>query len=141
MRRYLDDEESKMRRYGIVWTACGRVRRTPEVRSYHSYIQSAGVRQGCNHSIQGFAADLMRLAMGEAQERFDQLEDYSIQAHSILSIHDELLIEVLEDDAETIQAVLGEVMDNCLIDKNTGTDLCRVPIRSDGKILQRWTKS
>lgn len=141
VRAYLDDEESKMRRYGIVWTACGRVRRTPEVRSYHSYVQSAGVRQGCNHSIQGFAADLMRLAMGEAQERFDQLEEYGIEAHPLLSIHDELMIEVLEDDAETIQCILGEIMDGVLFDKDTGEDLCRVPIRSDGKLLERWTKS
>ncbi len=141
VRGYLDNEESKMRRWAIGWTACGRVRRTPEVRSYHSYVQSAGVRQGCNHSIQGFAADLMRLAMGEAQERFDGLLEYGIEAHSLLSIHDELLVEVLEDDAETIQAILGEVMDGVLFDKDTGEDLCRVPIRSDGKLLKRWTKS
>jgi DNA polymerase-1 len=141
VRVYLQDEESKMRRWKIVWTACGRVLRMPEVSSYHSYVQSAGVRRGCNHGIQGFAADLMRLAMGEAQERFDLLTEYGIDAAPILSIHDELLVEVPEDDAETVQAVLGEVMDNVLFCRSTGRELCRVPIRSDGKILERWTKS
>lgn len=142
VRAYLDGEESKMRRWAIVWSAAGRVRRIPEVRSYHSHIQSAGVRSGCNHSIQGFAADLMKLAMGEIHERLVMLDrDYGIQAFPTMTIHDELLIEAPEDDVETIQALLGEIMDNVLFDKQSGKNLCKVPIRSDGKILERWTKN
>lgn len=141
IKAFLDAEESKARRYGNVWTAFGRVRRIPEVHSYHSYIQSAGVRQGCNHSIQGFSADIMRLAMGEIEDRLVMLDcDYGIPAQSLLSIHDELLIECLEDDGYLLQGLLGEIMNNALLDRKTGKHLCSVPIQSDGKILTRWTK-
>jgi|WetSurMetagenome_2_1015567.scaffolds.fasta_scaffold01696_14 DNA polymerase I-like protein with 3'-5' exonuclease and polymerase domains len=141
MRRYLDDEESKARRFGIVWTAAGRVRRIPETQSCHSYIQEAGVRQGCNHSIQGYSADLMKLSMGESWERLEQMRhDYGILAWPEQTIYDELLIETAEDNGEAVEAMLEEVMDGVLIDKVTGVSYCQVPIRSDGKLLTRWTK-
>lgn len=141
MRAYLDEEESKARRYGIVWTAAGRVRRIPEVRSYHSYIQSAGVRQGCNHGIQGFSADIMKLAMGETEDRLNVLQDeYLVESAPLMTIYDELLIETPEDDGETIEALLGEVFENVLFCRESGRSLCRVPIKSDGKLMERWVK-
>lgn len=140
IKQYLDDEESKARRYGIVWTAMGRVRRIPEVRSYHSYIQSAGVRQGCNHGIQGYSADIMKLAMGEVEDRLRLLEDYGIEAAPLMTIYDELLIESPEDEGETVLALLGEVMNGVLVDKDTGKSHCKVPVKSDGKLMPRWLK-
>lgn len=140
IRGYLDEEESKARRYGIVWTAFGRVRRIPEVHSYHAHIQSAGVRQGGNHGIQGYSADLMRLTMGEVDERLRVLKEYGIAAAPILSIHDELLVEVPEDDGDTVEALLEECMGNVLVDRCTGRSLSRVPIKSDGKLMTRWVK-
>ncbi len=140
IRAFLDAEESKARRYGIVWTATGRVRRIPEVRSYHSHIQSAGVRQGCNHSIQGFSADLMRLAMGEVQERLDLLATYDIPGVPLMVVHDEMLIETPEDHGETISALLGECFEQVLFCRATGKNLCKVKIKSDGKLMDRWLK-
>ena len=141
VKRYLDDEESRIRRYGIAWTSAGRVRRVPEVRSCHAYIQEAGVRQGCNHGVQGDNADTMKLAMGEVQDRLDVLRDeYGIPAYPLMTIYDELLVECAEDDGETIDALLEEVMDNVRVDKDTGELLCKVPIKSDGKLLKEWKK-
>lgn len=137
---YLDEEESKVRRYGINWTACGRVRRVPEVRSYHNHIQSAGVRQSNNHGIQGYSADLMRLAMGETDERLGVLAEYGIPAYPLMTIYDQLLIEAPEDHGETVMAATAEVMDNVLVDKQTGVLRCLVPIESDGKLTRQWVK-
>jgi DNA polymerase-1 len=142
VRRYLQREEEKARRFGIVWTAAGRVRRIPEVRSFHSYIQEAGVRQGCNHGIQGYSADLMKLAMGEVEDRLGVLQDeYLIEAWPLMTIYDELLIETPEERGETIEALLEEVMDHCLDDRQTGERMCKVPIRSDGHCMLRWQKN
>lgn len=137
---YLDSEEEKIRQYGIAWTPMGRVRRVPEVRSCHQWIQEAGVRQGSNHGIQGFSADVMALIMGELDYRLVQLENYGIETFPTLTIYDELLIECDEENGETTQAVTGEVMDNCLTDKSTGVNMCKVPIKSEGKLLTVWTK-
>jgi len=140
VRKYLRAEEEKARRFGIVWTAAGRVRRVPEVRSCHSYIQEAGVRQAANHGIQGYSADIMKLAMGESGERLQQMKEYGISAFPEMSIYDELLIECPEDDGDTVEALLEEVMNNVLIDKATGRSYCRVPIKSDGGLMKRWSK-
>lgn len=140
-RAYFNQEEEKARKYKIVWTPVGRVRRIPEAASYHSYIQEAGVRQGCNHGIQGYSADIMKLAMGEAEERLGVLErDYAVPAYPLMTIYDELLIETPEDHGDTVQAVQEDVMDHVLDDRQTGKRCSRVPIKSEGKLLERWTK-
>jgi DNA polymerase I-like protein with 3'-5' exonuclease and polymerase domains len=141
VKKYLSSEEEKARRYGIVWTATGRVRRIPEARSCHPWIQDAGVRQGCNHGIQGYSADLMKLAMGELDERLASLREYGVQSFCLMSIYDELLVEAPEDDALTVSACMETVMDNVLLDRQTGSLLCKVPIKSDGSILTRWNKN
>lgn len=140
-KRYLDQLESLARRYAITWTPCGRVRRIPEVRSVHTWIQAAGVRQGANVPIQGYSADLMKLIMGETWDRLVQLDKgYGIKTRPLNTIYDALMIEAEEDDAETVRAVIGEVMQNVLTDKQTGKEYCKVPVRSEGHCSERWEK-
>jgi DNA polymerase I-like protein with 3'-5' exonuclease and polymerase domains len=55
-------------------------------------------------------------------------------------VHDELLIETPEDHGETIQALLGEVFEQVLFCRKTGRSMCKVPIKSDGKLMERWVK-
>jgi len=141
VQKYLNAEEEKIRRFGIAWTPCGRVRRIPEVRSCHRYIQEAGLRQGCNHGIQGYSAEVMKLIMGEVNYRLEILEkEYNIPSYPLQTIYDELLIESEEDHGELIQCIMAEVMDNVLTDKQTGINMCRVPIKSEGKIMSAWVK-
>jgi len=141
VRRYLDAEESKIRRTGLAWTRCGRVRRIPQVRSCLGYVGDAGVREGSNHGIQGFSGDLMRLALGELEERLLDLDGYGITSFPLMAIYDQLMVETPEEHAETIDATMEDVMDNVLVDKQTGRLECLVPIKSDGKIhTERWVK-
>lgn len=140
VRRYLASEEEIIRRYGIAWTRLGRVRRIPEASSYLGYIQEAGVRQGSNHGIQGLNADLMKLTMGEADFRFQQLWKYNVPTYPLITIYDELLIETPEDYGYCVEDVLEDVMDNVLTDRDTGERMCKVPIKSDGKVMTRWVK-
>jgi len=140
VRRYLNAEEESIRRYGIAWTRCGRVRRIPETQSFLGYVQEAGVRQGSNHGIQGFNADLAKLAMGEMTERFNVLAEYGIPVYPLMHVYDEFLHEVPEDQGEVVQAVMEEVMGNVLTDRQTGVRMCKVPIKSDGKLMTKWVK-
>ena len=140
VRRHLDREEEKARRFACVWTKCGRVRCIPNVRSTHSYVQEAGVREGNNHSIQGFSADLMKLAMAELHDRLRDLSTYGIEGYPVMTIYDELIVETPEEHGETIESAMEEVMDNVLVDKSTGILQSKVPIKSDGHLMQRWIK-
>lgn len=140
VRTYLDHEGEFARRYRLVCTRMGRVRRIPGVRSALSYIQEAGIREGCNHGIQGFSADLMKLALGEFNELLNVYASVGCECFPLMTIYDELLTEVPEDHCDMVQAGLGEIMDNVLVDKQTGILQCKVPIQSDGKIMSAWTK-
>ena len=137
---YLDHEYDNARRYGMSWTMFGRVRLVPEMMSVHSRVQAAGLRQAGNHSIQGGAADLMKLAMAIVEQELSGMRQGGIGVDALLPIHDELLSEADEDWAEGANVVIGECMDRVLVDESTGVELCRVPIRSDGKVMDRWEK-
>lgn len=140
VKRYLGQQGEIARRYGIVWTRMGRVRRIPGVRSALSYIQEAGIREGNNNGIQGFNADLMKIALGETNERLELYGSYGVECIPLVTVYDEMLIEAPEDDCDMVQAGLGEIMDNVLVSKQTGVLQCKVPIQSDGKIMSAWTK-
>jgi DNA polymerase-1 len=139
-KKYLDHMEELVRRFGLIWTPCGRVRRIPEVRSVHTWIQQAGVRQGQNTPIQGGNAELMKLTMGECTARLKVLRDYGIRVRPINTIYDSLMIETEEDDGETVSEMMAEVMAGCMTDKQTGRENCLVPIKSDGKLHKKWEK-
>ncbi len=137
---FTDSQTYNAMRYGIVWTLCGRVRRIPEVRSVHRRIQQAGIRQAGNVKDQGSCADLTRLAMASVDDRLEQLLAEGYWCWPLLTVHDELIVEAEEDVAEAVQMMIQSEMDNVMTDRQTGRNLCRVPIRSEGGILERWTK-
>jgi len=140
VKAYMEIQFYRARRYGIVWDIFGRIRRVPEVRSCLSRIRNAGLRQAGNMPIQSSGAGLMKLAMGETEEELMRLVDMGIWVWPLLTIHDELITEVEEDYAEATGEIIGEIMDAVTTDKNTGVNLCRVPILSDGHPMERWVK-
>lgn len=137
---FTDSQTYNAHRYGIVWTLAGRVRRIPEVRSVHKRIQQAGIRQAGNVKDQGSCADLMRLAMAAVDDRCEQIRAGGYWAWPLLTVHDELILEVEEDAAEAVQSMMQEEMNNVAVDRQTGKNLLLVPIKSDGGILERWEK-
>lgn len=140
VKTYLDNEGEFARRYGLVCTRMGRVRRIPGVRSALPYIQEAGIREGCNHGIQGFSADLMKLGMGELNELIEIYAQHGVNVYPLMTIYDEIINEVPEDHCEMVQAGMAGIMDNVLVDRQTGVLQCLVPIQSDGKIMSYWSK-
>lgn len=138
---YLDQQAYRARRYGFVWTPCGRIRLVPEVRSCHSYIRSAGIRQAGNMPVQGCSAEQTKLVMGELEQDFLEMhEQQGIWVWPLLTIHDQVMVEAEEDYAELICDVMKTRFSEVMWDKQTGEDLWRVPIKSDGEILDRWVK-
>lgn len=137
---FTDSQIRHAMRYGVVWTLAGRVRRVPEVRSVHKRIQQAGIRQAGNVKDQGSCADLMRLAMAATDERAERIREAGYWVWPLLTVHDELIFEVEEDAAEAVQDMMQEEMNNVAVDRRTGKNLLRVPILSDGGILERWEK-
>lgn len=84
-------------------TLFGRFRRIPELYSQEFFEKEAGKRKAINTVIQGTAADIMKLAMVRLSEA-----GYQIQ----VVVHDEVLISVDPDDAETCLLEVTEIMQN-----------------------------
>ena len=140
VRGYLDNQHYRAQRYSCVWTLMGRVRLVPEVHSYHSQIRAAGLRQAGNHPIQGTGGDWLRLVLAEMGEHVDELERSGVWCWPLNCPYDEVLMEVEEDYAEYVKEILSNVMENVMVDKETGVHQFSVPIKVDAKITDRWLK-
>lgn len=96
-------------RDGYVTTMFGRRRRIPELASSNKMLQAAGKRIAMNTPVQGTAADLIKIAMINVYRR---LEAEKLDAKLILQVHDELILEASQADAERAAVILREEMQN-----------------------------
>lgn len=136
---YFELQHYRAKRYGIVWTMFGRVRRVPEVQSVHERIRVAGLRQAGNMPIQGDSADVMKIGMARVERRLEGLRGQGIYVEAMLPIHDELLVEADEEWAEEIAEIVKFEMEQALVD-DKGVLQCRVPIKSDSRVMKVWEK-
>lgn len=145
MHEYFELQHYRARRYQITWCMFGGVRRIPEVRSCHDRVVAAGLRQAGNNPIQRGAAGVMKIGMARCEDRvFEPMREMGIGAEALLPIHDELLSEVDEDWADKLKMVVEREMARALVEedgKRAGELRCRVPILTDGKVMdQGWEK-
>jgi DNA polymerase-1 len=142
VRTYLELQAYRARRYGQVWDIFGRIRPIPEIRSVHSWIRAAGIRQAGNFPDQGSCAGLMRLAMGSVEEGLLQLLENGLWCWPLVTVHDQLIVETDEGDAADVTLeMMTEKFDNVMNDVDTHERLFRLPIKSDGEIIERWQKT
>lgn len=106
IRKYIDATIASAKRDGYVETLFGRRRPTPDVNSSNFMVRAAGERAAANMPIQGTEADLMKMAMLEVEEK---LGDLGVQ---VLQIHDSILVECPEKNADTVGKLLKDTMEN-----------------------------
>lgn len=107
--RYMSDVIAKAKEDGFVTTAFGRRRYLPELSSSNGMLRSFGERVARNAPIQGTAADIIKLAMINVSRR---LKSELPEAHLILQVHDELIVECPETQAKEATRILCEEMEN-----------------------------
>jgi len=108
--RYIETMKADAREKGFVETELGRRRYTPEITSKNVQVARAGERMAINMPVQGLAADIMKLAMIAVAERIEK--DFRESVKMILQVHDELICEVREDQAEKFSLVVKEIMEH-----------------------------
>ena len=96
---------------GYVTTMFGRRRYLPELSSSNRNIRSFGERVAMNMPIQGTAADIIKIAMIRV---FERLRKENMRSRLILQVHDELIVEAPEDEAERAAELLSEEMSNAV---------------------------
>lgn len=104
---FLDGLVAGAKDQGYVTTMYGRRRPIPELKSSNFMQRSFGERVAMNSPIQGTAADIIKIAMIRVHDR---LQEEGLKSRLILQVHDELLIEAPLEEAERVEQILGEEM-------------------------------
>jgi DNA polymerase-1 len=105
IRAFIDNTLKKARTEGYVETYFGRRRPTPDIQSSNFMVRAGAERAAANMPIQGTEADLMKRAMIRVDERLGDLGE------QVLQIHDSILIECPEENAEKVTEILRTTME------------------------------
>ncbi len=127
IRRYLDEIVQSAYENGYVTTKLGRRRRIPELAESNKMRKKFGERVAMNSPIQGTAADIIKIAMIRVHKR---LSESGLDAHMILQVHDELIIESSRADADAVLRLLCEEMEGALA--------LSVPLDVEAHIGRNW---
>ncbi|MGN0572279.1 MAG: DNA polymerase I [Candidatus Fimenecus sp.] len=125
--RYMKEVVEQAKKDGYVKTLFARRRYLPELASSNGMLRSFGERVARNMPIQGTAADIIKIAMIRVYRR---LKEENMQAKLILQVHDELIVEAPEAEAQKAAQIVSEEMENA----------CKMKVRlkSDANIGKTW---
>ena len=111
IKQFMEDIVETAKTEGYVETLFHRRRYIPEIKSNNYMVRQFGSRIAMNTPIQGTAADIMKLAMINV---YKELQNKNLKSKIILQVHDELLIEAVEEEKEQVEKILKQEMENVI---------------------------
>ena len=108
VRAYMDGVVARAKADGYVTTLFARRRWVPELKSSNFNTRSFGERVALNAPIQGTAADVIKAAMIRVRYR---LLAQGLKGRLVLQVHDELIVECPQEEAEAVQRLVKEEME------------------------------
>jgi DNA polymerase-1 len=134
VRAFIDKTLDEARATGVVRTLTGRRRLVPELTSRNGMIRMAAEREAVNMPIQGTAADILKKAMIDVHAALATRNGSSRRpSRMILTVHDELLFEAPEENAEAIAGLVKDVMQRAFT--------LNVPLDVDVGIGKNWKEA
>lgn len=127
VRTYMERTVQEAKEKGYAQTLFGRRRYLPELSASDRNLRSFGERVARNMPIQGTAADIIKIAMVRVYRR---LKEENLRARLILQVHDELIVECPEQEAQTVCRLVEEEM-------SRAAELS-VPLEVEAKIGKNW---
>jgi DNA polymerase I len=127
VRRYMDEIPVQAREHGYVRSLYGRIRPLAGINDRNANIRRAAEREAINMPIQGTASDIVKIAMLHVEDAFRR---EGLNAKVLMQVHDELLIECPENEADKVAQTLKREMEHAVeID---------VPLVADTGIGDNW---
>ena len=111
IRGFIDTTVAQARERGYVETLFGRRRYIADITSGNATVRALAERNAVNAPIQGSAADIIKLAMIAVDRR---LREGGFRARMVLQIHDELLLEVPQEEVSPVRDLLVREMENVI---------------------------
>jgi DNA polymerase-1 len=130
IKEYIDRTHEQARERGYVETLSGRRRYFPELSSktpVHRNVRDAALRMAINAPIQGTAADILKVAMNRL---WRELKARGLRSRMILQVHDELVLEVPEEELEMVAPLVARTME--------GAHKLDAALRVDAKVGRNW---
>lgn len=127
VKEYMDEIVHEAKQTGYVTTIMHRRRYLPDITSRNFNQRSFAERTAMNTPIQGSAADIIKKAMIELDRKLKQ-ENYA--STLLLQVHDELILEVPEDEIDDVSKLVSDVMEHAV-------DL-KVPLKVDVEYGDTW---
>ncbi|MGD2205396.1 MAG: DNA polymerase I [Anaerolineae bacterium] len=130
IKAYIDRTQEQARKQGYVETLLGRRRYFPELTTQgrvHYNVRQAAYRMAVNAPIQGTAADILKVAMNRLWRK---LRARGHRSRMILQVHDELVLEVSEDELDAVAPLVVEIMESAY--------RLDAPLKVDAKVGSNW---
>ncbi|TRO97099.1 DNA polymerase I [Glycocaulis profundi] len=128
---YMDAMKAEAKERGYVQTLFGRRCHFPGIRDKNPAMRQFAERQAINAPIQGTAADIIRRAMIRME---DAIGRAGLKARMLLQVHDELVFEAPEDEADRLIEVVREVMEGAALPAVA----LSVPLDVEAKAAKTW---
>ena len=127
VKRFLDHQIVDARQNGFCTTLLGRRRPLPMITSKNAAIRANAERMAMNAPIQGTAADLMKIAMIQLDQKLIQ---GAYQSKLILQVHDEVLLDCPKAEAEAVKDLTVQVLENAM--------KLSIPLRVNAALGDNW---
>ena len=108
---FMDEAIKNATDKGYALTIFNRRRYKPEINSSNFMVRNQGKRFAMNAPIQGSAADIIKIAMVNV---FTRLKDENLKSRLILQVHDELIVEALEEEIDKVCSIVKEEMESAV---------------------------
>lgn len=109
VRRFLDETVARAKDLGFATTMWGRRRPVPDIKARNAMVRGAAERTAMNHPMQGSAADIIKIAMVRVERA---LAAGGYRASLIMQIHDELDLQVPDDELEEVSGLVTSIMES-----------------------------
>lgn len=125
VRAYMDRCVSEAKEKGYAVTLLGRRRNLADIGNSNYNVRSSAERMAMNTPLQGSAADIIKIAMINVENRLRDMK-----SKMILQIHDELIIDTARDELDDVKKILSEEMQNAYV--------LRVPLIAEATSAENW---
>ncbi|MBF0225666.1 MAG: DNA polymerase I [Desulfobacterales bacterium] len=130
VKEFIEKTIDEAKNTGKSSTILGRIRYLPDIKSSNANIRQLAERMAVNTTIQGSAADLIKLAMIKID---NSLADKSLKSKMLLSVHDEILVEVPFNELDVVKSLVQEIME--------GVWQLRVPLKVNIAWGKNWAEA
>ena len=134
IKSYMESTKEYARKFGFVKTLFGRKCFIPRINDKNPMIRAYAERQAINAPLQGAAADILKRAM---RKLYILLQKFNFKSSMILQVHDELVLEIPEEELDKIVPLIKDVM----ISAPEPYYFMKVPLDVDVGIGDNWDEA